>query len=185
MWTPPFGKGFYRSSFHALMRKSCRHTVRLLWRQVILLCCSTVKPVTSRLPTVQISAGDDRPLSVSAWNSPGRADLSSVVRARATPLDGQGRRKASRNGFFRMYNETTTDIRRGPIASASTSSTPWRRGIGSHFQDPVQAGEWIHPSSASPMRRQPRFIRTACSAIATVTAGSGSGPATIIRRAFG
>jgi len=150
---------------------------------VILLCCSTVKPVTSRLPTVQISAWR-RPAN-SAFR-PGfarRADLSSVSEHGLHPLDGQGRAR-QQNGFFACITRPRPIIRRGPIASASTSSIPWRRGIGSHFQDPVQAGEWIHVVGVADEATTSIYKDGVFRDCDRYT-GSGSDLATIIRRAFG
>ncbi len=46
---------------------------------------------------------------------------------------------------FRMYNETTTDDPPRPNRISFYVFNPsGKDGIGSHFQDPVQAGAWIH-----------------------------------------
>ncbi len=46
---------------------------------------------------------------------------------------------------FRMYNKTTTDNPPRPNRISFYVFNPLGgEGIGSHFQDPVQAGEWIH-----------------------------------------
>ena len=86
---------------------------------------------------------------------------------------------------FRMYNETTTDNPPRPNRISFYVFNPLGgEGIGSHFRIPCRR-ENGSTSSASPMGRQPRSIRTACSAIATVTPAPAPDLATIIRRAFG
>jgi hypothetical protein len=46
---------------------------------------------------------------------------------------------------FRMYNEHTTDIPPRPNRISFYVFNPaGGEGIGSYFQEPVQAGEWIH-----------------------------------------
>jgi concanavalin A-like lectin/glucanase superfamily protein len=46
---------------------------------------------------------------------------------------------------FRMYNKNTTDVPPRPNRISFYVFNPDRgRGIGSHFQDSVQVGEWIH-----------------------------------------
>src|SRR5258705_9949548 len=46
---------------------------------------------------------------------------------------------------FRMYNETTTDNPPRPNRISFYVFNPHgRKGVGSYFQEPVQAGEWIH-----------------------------------------
>jgi hypothetical protein len=46
---------------------------------------------------------------------------------------------------FRMYNETTTDVPPRPNRiSFYVFNLQGGEGVGSYFQDPVQAGEWIH-----------------------------------------
>ena len=116
MWTPPFGKGFYRINSASITRKrsfSCVNVqklptslVRLLWRQVILLCCSMVKPVTSRLPTAQTSAWRrpaDRQLSVSAWICPDVLTFPGLQSTGYIHWMGKGR-NGQQEWVFRMYN---------------------------------------------------------------------------------
>ena len=46
---------------------------------------------------------------------------------------------------FRMYNETTTDVPPRPNRiSFYVFNLVGHEGVGSYFQEPVQAGEWIH-----------------------------------------
>jgi hypothetical protein len=46
---------------------------------------------------------------------------------------------------FRMYDETTTDNPPRPNRISFYVFNPQgRKGVGSYFQEPVQAGEWIH-----------------------------------------
>jgi hypothetical protein len=46
---------------------------------------------------------------------------------------------------FRMYNETTTDVPPRPNRiSFYVFNLAGGKGVGSYFQEPVQAGEWIH-----------------------------------------
>ena len=47
--------------------------------------------------------------------------------------------------MFRMYNEHTTDVPPRPNRISFYVFNPdGGQGIGSYFQEPVQAGEWIH-----------------------------------------
>jgi hypothetical protein len=83
-------------------------------------------------------------LSIAAWIRPDT--LSFPVSQNTGYVHWMGKGAAGQQEWvFRMYNETTTDDPQRPNRiSFYVFNSDGRKGIGSHFQDPVQAGEWIH-----------------------------------------
>lgn len=83
-------------------------------------------------------------LSVAAWMRP--ATLSFPVFQSTGYVHWLGKGVAGQQEWvFRMYNETTTDDPPRPNRISFYVFNPdGDEGIGSHFQDSVQAGEWIH-----------------------------------------
>jgi hypothetical protein len=83
-------------------------------------------------------------LSVSAWI---RADVLTFPVFQSTGyVHWIGKGEAGQHEWvFRMYNEHTTDIPPRPNRISFYVFNPaGGEGIGSYFQEPVQAGEWIH-----------------------------------------
>ena len=83
-------------------------------------------------------------LSVSAWMRPDvltfpNSESTGYVHWMGKGEDGQD------EWTFRMYNETTTDVPPRPNRiSFYVFNLVGHEGVGSYFQEPVQAGEWIH-----------------------------------------
>lgn len=83
-------------------------------------------------------------LSVSAWIRP---DVLTFPVFQSTGyVHWMGKGEAGQHEWvFRMYNEQTTDIPpRANRISFYVFNPAGGEGIGSYFQEPVQAGEWIH-----------------------------------------
>jgi hypothetical protein len=60
---------------------------------------------------------------------------------------------------FRMYNETTTDHPPRPNRISFYVFNPQGgKGVGSFFQEPVQAGEWIHVTGIADDQKQEALI---------------------------
>jgi hypothetical protein len=60
---------------------------------------------------------------------------------------------------FRMYNETTTDHPPRPNRISFYVFNPQgRKGVGSYFQESVQAGEWIHVTGIADGQNQEALI---------------------------
>jgi Concanavalin A-like lectin/glucanases superfamily len=83
-------------------------------------------------------------LTVAAWMRP---DVLTFPNAESTGYVhwmGKGNTGAQ-EWTFRMYNETTTDDPQRPNRISFYVFNPQPgKGVGSYFQEPVQAGEWIH-----------------------------------------
>jgi len=83
-------------------------------------------------------------LSVSAWIRPDVLTFPAFQSTGYIHWMGKGA-QGQQEWVFRMYNETTTDNPPRPNRISFYVFNPLGgEGIGSHFQDPVQAGEWIH-----------------------------------------
>jgi hypothetical protein len=83
-------------------------------------------------------------LTVSAWMRP---DVLTFPNSEGTGyVHWTGKGEAGQQEWtFRMYNETTTDVPPRPNRiSFYVFNLQGGEGVGSYFQDPVQAGEWIH-----------------------------------------
>jgi hypothetical protein len=83
-------------------------------------------------------------LTVSAWMRP---DVLTFPNSESTGyVHWMGKGEAGQQEWtFRMYNETTTDVPPRPNRiSFYVFNLQGGEGVGSYFQDPVQAGEWIH-----------------------------------------
>ncbi len=83
-------------------------------------------------------------LTVSAWMRP---DVLTFPDSESTGyVHWMGKGEAGQHEWtFRMYNETTTDVPPRPNRiSFYVFNLQGGEGVGSYFQDPVQAGEWIH-----------------------------------------
>ena len=83
-------------------------------------------------------------LSVSAWIRP---DVLTFPVFQGTGyVHWMGKGEAGQHEWtFRMYNQDTTDTPPRPNRiSFYVFNLDGRKGIGSHSQEPVQAGEWIH-----------------------------------------
>jgi hypothetical protein len=83
-------------------------------------------------------------LSVSAWMRP---DALTFPNSESTGyVHWMGKGEAGQQEWtFRMYNEMTTDVPPRPNRiSFYVFSPQGHQGVGSYFQEPVQAGEWIH-----------------------------------------
>jgi hypothetical protein len=83
-------------------------------------------------------------LSVSAWIRP---DVLTFPVFQSTGyVHWMGKGEAGQHEWvFRMYNEQTTDTPPRPNRISFYVFNPeGRLGIGSYFQEPVQAGQWIH-----------------------------------------
>jgi len=83
-------------------------------------------------------------LSVSAWIRPDVLTFPAFQSTGYIHWMGKGA-QGQQEWVFRMYNETTTDNPPRPNRISFYVFNPLGgEGIGSHFQGPVQAGEWIH-----------------------------------------
>src|SRR5205823_7844644 len=82
-------------------------------------------------------------LTISAWIRPDVLNFPTSQGAGYVHWMGKG--EAGRHEWtFRMYNKNTTDVPPRPNRISFYVFNPDRgRGIGSHFQDSVQVGEWI------------------------------------------
>jgi hypothetical protein len=83
-------------------------------------------------------------LTASAWMRP---DVLTFPNSESTGyVHWMGKGEAGQQEWtFRMYNETTTDVPPRPNRiSFYVFNLQGGEGVGSYFQDPVQAGEWIH-----------------------------------------
>ena len=91
-----------------------------------------------------LSVATTNSLSVSAWMRPDvltfpNSESTGYVHWMGKGEDGQD------EWTFRMYNETTTDVPPRPNRiSFYVFNLVGHEGVGSYFQEPVQAGEWIH-----------------------------------------
>jgi hypothetical protein len=93
---------------------------------------------------LQFSVASTGQLSVSAWIRP---DVLTFPVSQSTGyVHWLGKGEAGQHEWaFRMYNQTTTDNPPRPNRiSFYLFNAAGGEGIGSHFQEPVQAGEWIH-----------------------------------------
>lgn len=94
--------------------------------------------------SADFSAATTGQLSVSAWMRP---DVLTFPVFQSTGyVHWMGKGEAGLQEWaFRMYNQTTTDDPPRPNRiSFYLFNLDGGEGIGSHFQEPVQAGEWIH-----------------------------------------
>lgn len=83
-------------------------------------------------------------LSVSAWIRPDTLTFPIAESTGYVHWLGKGER-GQREWVFRMYNEQTTDKPPRPNRiSFYVFNLAGGEGIGSHFQEPVTVGEWIH-----------------------------------------
>jgi hypothetical protein len=83
-------------------------------------------------------------LTVSAWMRP---DVLTFPNAESTGyIHWMGKGETNQQEWtFRMYNETTTDVPPRPNRiSFYVFNLNGGKGVGSYFQEPLQAGEWIH-----------------------------------------
>src|ERR1700674_3234026 len=93
---------------------------------------------------VQFSVASTGQLSVSAWIRP---DVLTFPVSQSTGYaHWLGKGEAGQNEWvFRMYNQSTKDNPpRSNRISFYVFNPAAREGIGSYFQEPVQAGGWIH-----------------------------------------
>jgi hypothetical protein len=83
-------------------------------------------------------------LTVSAWMQP---DVLTFPNSESTGyVHWMGKGEAGQQEWtFRMYNQTTTDVPPRPNRiSFYVFNLEGGEGVGSYFQDTVQAGQWIH-----------------------------------------
>lgn len=93
---------------------------------------------------VDFSVATTGQLSVSAWIRPDVLTFPVFQSTGYVHWMGKGEPQQS-EWAFRMYNKQTTDIPPRPNRISFYVFDPaHREGIGSYFQEPVQAGEWIH-----------------------------------------
>jgi len=81
-------------------------------------------------------------LTVSAWMRP---DVLTFIKwERSGYVHWMGKVEAGQEEF-RMYNETTTDVPPRPNRISFYVFNPQPgQGVGAYFQEPIQAGEWVH-----------------------------------------
>jgi hypothetical protein len=94
--------------------------------------------------SVDFSVATTGSLTVSAWMRP---DVLTFPISESTGYVhwlGKGE-TGQQEWTFRMYNETTTDVPPRPNrVSSYVFNLDGHKGVGSYFQEPVAAGEWIH-----------------------------------------
>jgi Concanavalin A-like lectin/glucanases superfamily len=83
-------------------------------------------------------------LTIAAWMRPDVLTFPHFERSGYVHWMGKGE-IGRQEWTFRMYNETTTDNPSRPNRiSFYVFDLQGGKGVGSYFQEPVQAGEWIH-----------------------------------------
>jgi hypothetical protein len=94
--------------------------------------------------SADISAATTGQLSVSAWVRPDVLTFPIFQGSGYVHWMGKGQ-AGQQEWVFRMYNQETTDTPPRPNRISFYLFNPvGGEGIGSHFQQPVQTGEWIH-----------------------------------------
>ena len=94
--------------------------------------------------SADFSVATTNSLTVSAWIRP---DVLTFPNSESTGyVHWMGKGEAGQQEWtFRMYNETTTDVPPRPNRISFYVFNPdGHKGVGSYFQQPVAAGEWIH-----------------------------------------
>jgi hypothetical protein len=93
---------------------------------------------------VQFSVASTGQLTVSAWIRPDVLTFPVFQSTGYVHWLGKGE-AGQQEWVFRMYNQSTTDNPPRPNRiSFYLFNAAGGEGIGSHFQEPVEAGEWIH-----------------------------------------
>jgi hypothetical protein len=138
--------------------------------------------------SVDFSVATTGSLTVSAWMRP---DVLTFPISESTGyVHWMGKGETGQQEWtFRMYNETTTDVPPRPNRiSFYVFNLAGGKGVGSYFQEPVTAGEWLHVAGIADGQNTYIYkngvLKDSQSYVGIITPTHGTAPLRIATRDF-